>query len=130
MTTYDEYLSMHDTLTFEEAVGIIKQISDSINPNSEDDVEILTDFLNAAANYAKIRADWYQMPREKRMDIDSHRTACHNLVIFHLNLLSRYLAQKGCDVSWREKLGDESEYRKRIGDFACYVACIQGLGAR
>ena len=99
MTTYDEYLSMHDTLTFEEAVGIIKQISDSINPNSEDDVEILADFLNAGANYAKIRADWYQMPREKRMDIDSPRTACHNLVIFHLNLLSRYLAQKGCDVS-------------------------------
>ena len=33
----------------------------------------------------------------------------------------------GKDISWRAELG---EARKRIGDFACYVAWIYGVRAR
>ena len=51
-------------------------------------------------------------------------------MIFHLNILSRYLAAKGKDISWRGELGDEKENRKKIGDFACYVALMEGLDAR
>lgn len=127
MTTYDEYMCMRNPLSFEDANAIIQQIYEAININNEDDVEILNDFLNAASTYAKIRTDWYQLSRQERMDTDRHRTACHNLVIYYISILSRYLDQKGKDVSWRNLLGDD---RKRIGDFACYIACIQGLGAR
>ncbi|WP_294187580.1 hypothetical protein [uncultured Clostridium sp.] len=42
-------------------------------------------------------------------------------------MLSRYLQKADKDITWREQLGDE---RKRIGDFACYIAFIFELNAR
>ena len=99
----------------------------SMVPNAQ---EILQDYLMAAAKYANVRACWNILSREEKMDTDANRTACHNKVILHLNILARYLASKGKDVSWRDELGDDSLHRKKIGDFACYVACIEGLNAR
>ena len=50
-----------------------------------------------------------------------------------INMLARYLRMQGKSASWRDTLGEESEnpyYRKRIGDFACYLVFIGSLNAR
>jgi hypothetical protein len=39
----------------------------------------------------------------------------------------------GKDTGWRETLGyekDDKYNRKRLGDFACYLAFVNGLNAR
>ncbi len=51
----------------------------------------------------------------------------HNTLIDNCNILSRNMAKKSGDVSWREVLGDD---RREIGDFACYLHCILGLSAK
>ena len=127
---YEEYLKRIDTLTIEQASEIYRTIIESLDLDENDDREILQDYLMAAAKYANVRACWNILSREEKMDTDANRTACHNKVILHLNILARYLASKGKDVSWRDELGDDSLHRKKIGDFACYVACIEGLNAR
>ena len=127
---YEEYLKRIDTLTIEQASEIYRTIIESLDLDENDDREILQDYLMAAAKYANVRACWNILSREEKMDTDANRTACHNKVILHLNILARYLASKGKDVSWRDELGDDSLHRKRIGDFACYVACLEGLNAR
>ena len=130
MYTYENYLGERDSITMEKAAEIYARICSAVDPENEDDREILGDFLKAAAKYAGIRAGWNLLSREEKMETDANRTACHNGVILHLNILARYLASKGKNTSWREELGDEKEHRKKIGDFACYVTCIEGLNAR
>ncbi len=127
---YEEYLKRIDTLTIEQASEIYRTIIESLDLDENDDREILQDYLMAAAKYANVRACWNILSCEEKMDTDANRTACHNKVILHLNILARYLASKGKDVSWRDELGDDSLHRKKMGDFACYVACIEGLNAR
>ena len=127
---YEEYLKRIDTLTIEQASEFYRTIIESLDLDENDDREILQDYLMAAAKYANVRACWNILSREEKMDTDANRTACHNKVILHLNILARYLASKGKDVSWRDELGDDSLHRKKIGDFACYVACLEGLNAR
>ena len=124
MLEYKEYLKKSDAITMEQAVGIYEKICRSLDPADEDDREIWGEY------FAAIRAGWNRLSREEKADTDENRTACHNKVIFHLNILSRYLAAKGKDISWRDELGDEKENRKKIGDFACYVALMEGLDAR
>ena len=120
MFDYHEYLRKYDSITMEQAVEIYQRIYKALDPDDEDGMEILGEYLAAAGKYA----------REEKSDTDANRTACHNKVIFHLNILSRYLASKEKDISWRNELGDEKENRKKIGDFACYVALMEGLDAR
>lgn len=130
MFDYHEYLRKNDVIAMEQAAEIYRKICDSLDPDDEDGMEILGEYLAAAAKYAGIRAGWNRLSREEKVDTDANRTACHNKVIFHLNILSRYLASKWKDTSWRDELGDEKENRKKIGDFACYVALMEGLDAR
>ena len=91
-----------------------------------------SDFLvdgvaEAAVRYARIRTDWVLASSEERQDRDAARTAAHNRLIDACNILSRNMAEKGEDIQWRDRLGYD---RKAIGDFACYLHCILGLGAR
>lgn len=61
------------------------------------------------------------------------RTSCHNSVIIHFNMLARYLKKNGKAAVWRDELGyeeDDSYNRKAIGDFACYLAFVNGINAR
>ena len=70
--------------------------------------------------------------REKA-ECDSGRTACHDSVITKFNMLARYLKIQGRDIGWRDKLGYEEEeklYRKKIGDFACYLVLVEMKEAR
>ncbi len=85
------------------------------------------DLLRAAVRYARARTDWAVADREGRQGLDAPRRIMHDAFIDACNILSRNVAARGRDVSWRERLGDD---RREIGDFACYVHLILGIRAR
>ena len=96
-------------------------------------IELYDELIKIATRYASIRANWILLSREEKIEQDSGRTSCHNSVIIHLNMLARYLKQQGETAVWRDRLGyeeDDPYNRKAIGDFACYLAFVNGINAR
>ena len=96
-------------------------------------LELYNELMKVATRYAAIRANWLLLSREEKNEQDSGRTSCHNSVIIHFNMLARYLKQQGNTAAWRDKLGyeeDDPYNRKAIGDFACYLAFVNGVNAR
>lgn len=125
---YNNYLERaNDTLSIERANDIFVRIHNSINDTDEDAKELYEDFLDGAFKYASIRSLWLTMSKDEKMERDKERTLKHDSVINRINILARYLEKSGNDISWRTELGDS---RKRIGDFACYIALFYGLEAR
>ena len=61
----------------------------------------------------------------KQGTLSQSKSACR--FITSLNTLARIVKNEGGDASWRAQLGD---YRKRIGDFACFVSYITGISNR
>ena len=132
MTTYEEYLGMERTLTFEDMQDIHSQMTADVGTDA-DAVEIYGELIDASTKYADMRARWLMLDREKKTETDSRRTSCHDSVIIKFNMLARYVRMQGKDAGWRDRLGDEKENpynRKRIGDFACYLVFINSLNAR
>ena len=132
MTTYDEYLSMPKAMPIEKMVYIHRLIAEEIG-NDPDAVELYNELLEAAIEYATIRTKWATLSREEKMEKDPYRTSLHNDVILQINILARYLRQVGKPALWRDEMGDEEAdpmCRKVIGDFACFLAFVNGLCAR
>ena len=130
INTYEAYLKhpAGNILTVEEALRIYEEMAKSIEQcRLEDKMDFWNDCLKKAAKYTKIRNDWEIMSREEKMDTDSSRTSAHDSVITAVNILSRIAEQEGVDNSWRKELGDN---RKRVGDFACFIAYITGISNR
>ena len=89
--------------------------------------------IGEATTYAEIRAKWLSLDHSQKMEQDSFRTACHNSVITHFNMMARYLKSQGKNTEWRDALGyeeDDKYFRKTIGDFGCYIVFINSLCAR
>lgn len=132
ITTYEEYLDMEKTPTFEDMQDIHSQMIADVGTDA-DAVEIYVELIDASTKYADMRAKWLMLDREKRIEIDSRRTSCHDSVIVKFNMLARYVRMQGRDAQWRDRLRDENENpynRKRVGDFACYLVFINSLNAR
>jgi len=92
-----------------------------------------TDLLNSAVRYADMRArSALILAGKDKGELDRERTLAHNSFIDSCNAMSRAMAARGLDVSWRKRLGDHRtrEGRKTIGDFACFVFCLLCLSAR
>ena len=83
--------------------------------------------IKSAIRYAQIRVDWYLANQEGKKELDEERTLAHNALISSCDSLARNMKKAGEDDSWRIKLGTD---RKRIGDFACLVHALIGIGAR
>ncbi len=88
---------------------------------------LLQDLIEAAVRYARLRVDWALRDREGRAALDPTRSAAHNALIDSCNILSRAMLRAGEDATWREALGND---RKVIGDMACHLHCVLGVGAR
>ena len=132
ISRYEDYLAEPKALTVEEMRSIHEVMISEIGCDS-DALELYDELMMIAIRYASIRAGWPLLSREEKMEKDSRRTSCHNSVITHFNMLARYLKQQGKDAAWRERLGYEEEdrlNRKTIGDFACYLAFVNGINAR
>lgn len=130
--TYGEYLQMPQSMPFSDMQELHKQILSGIGTDTEAR-ELYEDLIGASITYASIRAKWLTLSREEKTSTDSRRTSAHDSVITHINMLARYLKMQGKETAWRDALGDEKEdpnYRKRIGDFGCYLAFVNALAAR
>lgn len=126
--TYEEYLiKSNDAINFEQANVLFEKMQTALESTDEDAKELFDDFLEAAIEYASIRSKWLMLSKKEKMDSDKSRTLKHDTLIIRLNVLIRYLDKIGRNVSWKDELGDS---RKRIGDFACYIALLYGLSAR
>ena len=127
MNTYEAYLKHEagNIITIEECMEIYSKLVESISLcKLEDKDEFWKEFIDRAARYTYIRNQWETMSTEEKMDADDGRTQAHNVVITSLNTLAKIVENEGGDASWRSQLG---AYRKRIGDFACFVSYITGI---
>ncbi|WP_139297961.1 hypothetical protein [Oribacterium sp. KHPX15] len=127
MNTYEAYLKHEagNIITIEECMEIYSKLVESISLcKLEDKDEFWNEFIDRVARYTYIRNQWETMSTEEKMNADDGRTKAHNVVITSLNTLARIVENEGGDASWRSQLGD---YRKRIGDFACFVSYITGI---
>ncbi len=132
ISVYEDYLPLPMSLPFEEMAALHREMAEEIG-NDSDALELYEDLTAASTKYMFFRANWFLWDREERADKDSDRTSCHDMVIVRLNQLARYLKAQGKAASWRDILGQESDnpyFRKRMGDFACYLTLVNGLAAR
>ncbi|MGN9126673.1 hypothetical protein ACTM97_09745 [Oliverpabstia intestinalis] len=130
--TFEQYLKEPYALDFHQMQRIHGELSEEIGEDPEA-VELYEELIDAATRYAAVRAKWFRMSKEEKIDTDSLRTSHHDSVITHLNMLARYLKMQGKKAVWREQLGDVEEngyIRKGIGDFACYLVFVNSICAR
>ncbi len=113
------------TLTFEEASRIWEAIRSHTDTRDPDIAGLYQTFCQRAVKYAHIRAGWNLLTREQKQGTDSSRTHAHDAFLNSVQILARLQGDAG--AAWKEALGED---RKRIGDFACYLALFWGLEAR
>lgn len=116
---------MNNTLKYQEALELYTAMTENLNRNDADIVDLYNRLLEKAVRYAHIRAEWNLLNREEKLEKDDSRTAAHDSFIASVNIISRTEGKIGSD--WREQLGND---RKRVGDFACYIALFRSLEAR
>ncbi len=114
-----------DILTYEEAKEIYEMMNDHLDNTDEDIMDLYNTMIGKAVRYAHIRAGWPSLSRQEKQEQDSFRTAAHDGFISLINGVARTEGEAG--RQWRERL---SQDRRRIGDFACYIALFEGISAR
>lgn len=132
LTTYENYLSTEKSLSLESMVKLHCNMINEIG-NDSDALELYDELVDKATRYASFRAEWLLMSKEEKADKDSSRSACHNSLIVKFNMLARYLKMQGKAAEWRDTLGyeeDDKYYRKRIGDFGCYIVFVNSINTR
>lgn len=125
--SYDDFKNEKEIISFSEAEQIYSNLLNSSNQLDKEFQEEWTTFILLCVEYASARGKWLTLSREEKLANDEARTVTHNKVIYQLKLLKGLANEQGNDVSWFEKFNDD---RKRIGDFACFVADIYALNAR
>ena len=131
-TTYDSYAAMPQSLTLEEMRSVHDAILTEVG-SDPDALELYQDLIESSVRYAKFRMDWRFLNVEEKMDIDSDRSSAHTSCITKLNILARCMRTQQKPATWRDTLGDaeaDPYIRKRLGDFACYLAFVTALNAR
>ena len=127
--TYNDYLKERNSLTFDEMQKIHADMVAGIGSDT-DALELYGELLRTAVKYAGIRAKCPLLPKQDKIDQekDERRTMCHDSLLIKIEKMHRFqrtVLKK--ESSWRETLGED---RKRIGDFACYLAFVESLYAR
>lgn len=116
---------MNNILQYQDALEIYKSMDENLDRHDEDVVDLYNRLIEKAIRYAHIRAGWDALTREEKLEKDESRTAVHDSFISSINIISRTEGENGS--YWREQLGND---RKRIGDFACFIALFRAIDAR
>ena len=116
---------MNNILQYQEALEIYHTMEENLDRNDEDIMDLYHMLIDKAIRYANIRAEWATLSREMKSEKDASRTSAHNAFISSVNIIARTEGVVG--ALWRQRLTDD---RKRIGDFACYIALFLGLETR
>ncbi|OUQ13672.1 hypothetical protein B5E84_17235 [Lachnoclostridium sp. An14] len=117
---------------FDTARHLHKEIIEELGTDP-DALELYEELLAASVKYAGFRARWLLLSREEKAEQDASRTASHDALIVKCNQLARYLIMQGKEAGWREALGYEENdryNRKRLGDFGCFLAFVNGINGR
>lgn len=109
---------MNNTLKYQEAFEIYTAMTENLNRNDADILDLYNRLLEKVVRYAHIRAEWNTLSREEKLEKDDSRTAAHDSFIASVNIISRTEGKIGSD--WREQLGNE---RKRVRGF-CLLYCF------
>jgi hypothetical protein len=105
----------------------------------DDDLKLLKDgprlaltLRLCAVEYLQARLAWSMTPQAQRADIDAARTRAHDAFLASLNAITRAAAAEGATLNWRKAfaVAGEVEERKRLGDFACYLAFRVAVAVR
>lgn len=132
ISTYEDYLPLPMGLSLEEMASLHRDMVNEIG-NDNDSLELYEELITTATRYMVFRSNWLLWSKEEKMNQDPGRTSCHNSVIVKFNQLARYLKTQGRAAAWRDTLGyeeDDKYFRKRIGDFACYLVFVNSILAR
>lgn len=132
ISTYEDYLPLPMSLSLEEMASLHRDMINEIG-NDTDSLELYEELITTATRYMVFRSNWLLWNKEEKMDQDPGRTSCHNSVIVKFNQLARYLKTQSRPAAWRDALGyeeDDKYFRKRIGDFACYLVFVNSILAR
>ena len=87
---YENFLETPQSLTFDQMRDLHQKLLKEIE-NDPVGQELYDELIGEATTYAEIRAKWLSLDRSQKMEQDSFRTACHNSVITHFNMMARYL---------------------------------------
>ena len=129
----NDYKNAIYSLSFNKMAEIYADMRKDIIGDADAEDIYREDVLPKMIKYTNTRALWATYSRETKMDEDKWRTLCHDSLIRNINMLANYLVETGKEAAWRDELGDTEKdptYRKTIGDFACFVAFVEGLGER
>jgi hypothetical protein len=116
-----------DVLPVDTALNAFFQIETAVKCNDPDFMMIFEEFIADALKYSQFRSKWMTYTHEQKAEYDLSRTSAHNAFIQDCDILARLMNQMSLDVSWRTEIGEE---RKRIGDFACWLAAIIAIRER
>lgn len=124
---YKDLLDSDETLSFENSAKAYQMILDA---HPEKDVEfkrLLSDVVERAIAYAQYRLKWSLLSVQEKAAIDEERSMHHNIFINSINKLSVYMYQNKYGNDWEDVIGSD---RKKMGDFACYLAYVYSINAR
>ncbi|KAJ79734.1 hypothetical protein SAMN04487774_10828 [Enterococcus faecalis] len=129
MFDYNDYLQKKDSITLEESLEIYNSIFNILEFKDDYLHELWKEVIDSALVYANMRINWNYFSREEKHEKDNLRTSYHNTFMINLKAFNKLGEQLELDTSWKEKLGS-SENRKRWGDFAGYLLCLENIRAR
>jgi hypothetical protein len=117
-----------ETMLLSEADAIFKELNASLNQRADKHLILLyNDMITKAIDYAGIRSEWLLLTAEEKKYNRETRSTVHDTFLVTLNKLEEEMLQRRRPTEWREHLGND---RKRIGDFACYLALFYALNSR
>ena len=88
------------------------------------ELPLAEEIRRAAFDYAVARGRWQLADQEGRAGMEQARSLAHDRFIDACNALSRACGRHDLAQNWRRRWGDgrSGEERRRIGDFACFIA--------
>lgn len=129
MFDYHNYLKQPDALSFDEALALYQAIYGVLENPDADLHELWQEVITAALAYTKMRTEWNFWSSEEKAAKDPLRTSLHNTFIINLTAFHRFCGKLELDDSWLAKLGPV-EQRKKWGDFAGYLVCMETIRGR
>lgn len=140
--TFKHYLTLNESMDFEMMTSIHQEILTQADIQDEDFQWLWQDCVHYAIEYSRIRSQWHFLSMEEKQSQDASRTSLHNNLIGCFLSLERLFEQSGWQSKrWTEQLflqqkiekrtkEDVQSHRKRIGDFANYLAFVYALNGR
>ena len=102
------------------------------NINSSKAKKEKDDLYWKAIHYAQLRSRYALYDYSQQLVSSEERTLVHNILLDCVEKLVCKQVDLKENVTWHKEIGitRAGEDRKRIGDFACYIAMFLGLSSR